>query len=119
MFFGSFKHYYARQIAKFDNFLNGALTTLTYVFKFHNEILPSLFNTMFQTNSFFHAYATRARNNLRVPFCYTTIRSHSIRLTGAHEWNAINDDLKSSSTLSRFKSLYKRSVFQNMLAMTE
>ena len=95
------------------------LNVLLFMFKFQKGILPSLFNTMFTTNSFYHSYSTRAGNKLRVPFSNTTLRTHSIRFTGVHEWNSINNDLKSSSTLTRFKLLCKRSVFQKMCTMTE
>ena len=46
VFFGPFKHYYACQIAKFDNFLNGASTMLTCVFKgeWKSDIIVLLVN---------------------------------------------------------------------------
>ena len=75
---------------------------------------PAVFNYMFKTNFSFHNYHTRTRNNLCVPTTRSTIRTHSIRFTGVHEWNSICQDFKSSSTLSCFRTLFKRSMFEKM-----
>ena len=90
-----------------------------FMFKYHKGILPAVFNNMFKTNSSFHNYHTRTRNNLCVPTTRSTIRTHSIRFTGVHEWNSICQGFKSSSTLSRFRTLFKRSMFEKMSSMTE
>ena len=66
------------------------------MFKYHKGILPAVFDNMFKTNSSFHNYPTRTRNNLCVPTTRST-RTHSIRFTGVHEWNSICQDFKSSS----------------------
>ena len=95
------------------------LNILVFMFKYHKGILPTLFQNMFSTNSSYHDYPTRLRNNLRTPSIHSTIRTHSIRFTGVHEWNSINNNLKSSSTLTRFRTLFKRSTFVNMSSMVE
>ena len=80
------------------------LNVSIFMFKYYKAILPAVFNNMFKTNSSFHNYHTRTRNNLCVPTTRSTIRTHSIRFTGVHGWNSICQDFKSSSTLSRFRT---------------
>ena len=95
------------------------LNILLFMYKFHHDMLPKIFMNMFKTNSSFHSYPTRQNHLLRKPIAHSTKRTHSIRFSGAHEWNSISTDLKSSSTLSRFKTIYKRLVFQKLSTMTE
>ena len=95
------------------------LNILVFMFKYQKGLLPTLFHNMFKTNSSFHSYQTRLRDNLRTPTIHSTIRSHSIRFTGVHEWNSINNDLKSSTTLTRFRTLFKRLTFVNLSSMIE
>ena len=95
------------------------LNILVFMFKYQKGILPALFQNMFNTNSSFHSYPTRFRDNLRTPITHSTIRTHSIRFTGVREWNSIDNDLKSSSTLTRFRLLFKRVSFRNLSSMTE
>ena len=84
------------------------LNILVFMFKYQKGILPALFHYMFNTNSSFHDYQTRLRDNLRTPIIHSTIRTPSIRFTGVHEWNSINNDVKSSSTFTIFITLFKR-----------
>ena len=91
------------------------LNTCIFMFKFHKNLLPSVFNNMFQTNSSIHNYPTRQRLNLHHPLCRSTSLYNSISFVGVREWNSLNHDLKSSSTITRFKSMYKKSIFQSMV----
>ena len=95
------------------------LNISVFMFKYQKGILPEIFNNMFRINSSFHIYNTRKREDFSVPTIHSTIRSHSICFTGVHEWNSLCNDLKSSSTLSRFRTLLKRSIFEKMSSMTE
>ena len=95
------------------------LNILVFMFKYQKGILPALFQNMFNTNSSFHDYQTRLRDNLRTPIIHSTIRTHSIRFTGVHEWNSVSNDIKSSSTLTRFRTLFKRLTFENLSSMIE
>ena len=90
-----------------------------FMFKYHQQILPVLFDKMFQKNSSFHIYPTRIKDNLHIPISHSTIRTHSIRFTGVTEWNSISNLIKTSSTLSRFRTLLKRSTFERLSSMTE
>ena len=90
------------------------LNVLIFMYKFHMDLLPSMFNNMFHTNASVHQYPTRSCNDLRPPLARLTLRKHLIRSIGVKEWNSISLDLKSSSTLTRFKRLYKINVFEKM-----
>ena len=94
------------------------LNILLFMYKFHYGLLPTLFINMFKTNSSFHSYPTRLCHNLRKPSAHSTKRTHSIRFSGVHEWNSITTNLKSSSTLSRFKTVYKQLVFKKLSTMS-
>ena len=95
------------------------LNILLFMYKFHYGLLPTLFINMFKTNSSFHSYPTRLCHNLRKPSAHSTKRTHSIQFSDDLEWNSITTNLKSSSTLSRFKTAYKQLVFQKLSTMTE
>ena len=92
---------------------------LMFMYKFHRGILPEIFNNMFKTNDLFHTYPTRNCQNLRKPITHLTIRTHSISFTGVHEWNSVSNELKSSTTLTRFKTLFKRFAFHELSSMTD
>ena len=95
------------------------LNILIFMFKLHKGILPEIFNNMFKTNNSIHIYPTRNCQNLRKPTTHLTIRTHSISFTGVNEWNNISQELKSSTTLTRFKTLFKRLAFDELSSMTE
>ena len=95
------------------------LNILIFMFKLHRGILPEIFNNMFKTNQLIHTYPTRNCQNLRKPISHLTIRTHSISFTGVNEWNSISKELKSSTTLTRFKTLFKRLAFHELSSMTD
>ena len=86
-----------------------------FMFKYHKGIFPAVFNNMFKTNSSFHNYHTRTRNNLCVPTTRSTIRTHSIRFTGVHEWNSFVRILK---VLGRSVGLCKTTKRKDQLYIT-
>ena len=95
------------------------VNTLLFMYKFNKGILPSAFLHMFQSNSSLHPYPTRQINNLRQPFSRSILVSHSIRFIGVQEWNSLDNNIKSSSTITRFKFLLKQSVFKNMSSIVQ
>ena len=83
------------------------------MFKFHKQELPSIFNNMFKTNSFYHSYETRNKSNYHYPFVRTSLTQHTLRFQGIHDWNSLPYNLKSSSTLSKFKYSCKQFLFKS------
>ena len=95
------------------------LNTSVFMFKFHKKLLPSVFFNMFQTNASIHKYPTRQSKNLHIPVCHSTLLYNSISFVGIREWNSLDYNMRSSTTITRFKSLYKKCVFNKMIFMTE
>ena len=60
-----------------------------YMFKFLNNKLPSLFNTMFIYNSSIHSYCTRQHSNFHLPKCKTDLRLNSFRYTSVKIYNEL------------------------------
>ena len=89
------------------------LNNLVFMFKFHKQELPSIFNNMFKTNSFYHSYETRNKSNYHYPFVRTSLTQHTLRFQGIHDWNSLPYNLKSSSTLSKFKYSCKQFLFKS------
>ena len=66
---------------------------------------------MFPMNSSLHSYPIRERYNFRKPLTYSTLSGlQSIYFTGVKKCNSIDGDLKSTTTFSRCKVLYKQSL---------
>ena len=97
------------------------LNILLFMYKCLYGLLPTLFINIFKTSSSFNSYPTRLCHNLNKPSAHSTKTTHSIRFSCVHEWNSITKKVKSSSTLSRFKTvfIYKQLVFQKLSTMTE
>ena len=71
-------------------------------------------------NSSLHSYPIRERYNFRKPLTYSTLSGlQSIYFTGVKKCNSIDGDLKSTTTFSRCKVLYKQSVFRQKVSMTD
>ena len=95
------------------------LNTSLFMFKYHKNLLPCIFSRMFQTNSSIHNYSTRQCQNLHHPLYRSTSLYNSLSAVGVREWNSLSHDLRSSSTVTKFKSVYKKCIFQRMTSMTE
>lgn len=95
------------------------LNVLMFMFKFHNGLLPSIFNDMFRTNAQTHNYNTRNSNNLCQPLSRLTSRKQTLRFTGVKEWNSVCNDLRLSKTSSRFKKVYKEQCFKRLSSFTD
>ena len=90
------------------------LNTSTFMFKFHKQLLPPLFGNMFQINSSVHNYHTRQCNNLHHPLFRSTSLSNSILYVGVREWNLLDYDMTSSSTITKFKTLFKKNIYEKL-----
>ena len=90
------------------------LNTCIFMFNYHKGILPESFAHMFKTNSAIHSYPTRQSKDLHIPFSRLSFVCHSTRFVGVNEWNSLNQDIKSSTTLTRFKRLCKLSLYQSL-----
>ena len=90
------------------------LNTCIFMYHFHTGNLPHIFQNMFISNSSVHSHNTRQTKLLHKPPVRTTHALKSFRNVGISKWNDLNEDIRSSSTLSRFKVLCKRELFINL-----
>ena len=86
------------------------LNSLVFMFKLHAKILPPLFADIFVLNSTIHTYNTRQRNLIHVPRVRTSVASNSFKTNFPKLWNKLPNEIKNSSTLSRFRKLSKQMI---------
>ena len=80
-----------------------------FMYKYHNQLLPSVFNSFFTKISQIHTYNTRlgAKQSYYLPKARTNYGIFNIRFQGPSVWNSIDEDIKLSS-LSLFKKKMKQ-----------
>ena len=79
---------------------------LIFMYKFHNDLLPSVFRDFFISVNTIHNYNTRlaSRETYYFPKVRTNYGIFNIGFQGPIEWNSINENLKSCSfALFKFK----------------
>ena len=90
------------------------LNTLIFMYKFHTGHIPLIFKTMFVINSSVHSHKTRQRTLLHKPPVRTTHALNSFKNMGINRWNNLNSNIRSSTTLTKFKKLCKRELFATL-----
>ena len=67
-----------------------------FMFKFHNQLLPSVFDTFFNPVRNIHRYNNRlsSRKTYANPKPTTNYGIFNLRFQGAKVWNDITDDIK-------------------------
>ena len=85
-----------------------------FMFKFHNNLLPSVFETYFRPISTIHSYKTRlsAKNALSLPRVRTNYGIFNIRFSGVKVWNSLDPDVKLLS-MGAFKARLKSNFIYN------
>ena len=85
--------------------------TLTFVFNFFMDDLPSVFKNYYETFSNNHNINTRNANlNIRKIRRNNNFGASSIKSIGANLWNDLNIDIKKSSTTKQFRFNYKKCI---------
>lgn len=79
-----------------------------FMYKYHNQLLPSVFNSFFTKISQINTYNTRlgAKQSYYLPKARTNYGIFNIRFQGPSVWNSIDEDIKLSS-LSLLKKKMK------------
>ena len=74
------------------------------MYKFHNELLPVAFHSIFTRVIIIHNYNTRlaAKQSYYLPFVRVNYGKFNIRFQGPSIWNSIDNDIKLSS-IAMFK----------------
>ena len=75
------------------------ITTLqlaVFMYKFHNNLLPSVFDPYFNSVWMLHNYNTTLSSKMTyvIPNVRTNYGTFNIRFQGAKVWNDISDDIK-------------------------
>ena len=76
-----------------------------FMMKIHNNLLPSIFNTLFTPVNCVHSYNTRsaAKQSYYIPKIGTNYGLFNIRFQGPKVWNLIEENIKKRSSFSQFK----------------
>ena len=84
------------------------------MYKYHNQLLPYVFNSFFTKVDQIHSYNTRHAIKLSyyLPKVRTNYGKFNIRFQGPRIWDSIDEDLKSSS-LSSSKFHLKEHLINN------
>ena len=67
-----------------------------FMYKFHNNLLPPVFDPYFNSVRMLHNYNTRLSSKMAyvIPKVRTNYGTFNIRFQGAKVWNDISDDIK-------------------------
>ena len=84
------------------------LNTLIFMFNVHAKVIPDKYCNMFILNSNVHTYNTRQCKNYHQPNVRSTSGLNSLAYKGIKKWNQLPENIRSSTTKSRFKTLCKR-----------
>ena len=117
MTFSSFDHHSSQlfkslEIIKFSDLVTFVIATFMY--KFHNQLLPSVFQSFFTRLDTVHSYHTRlsAKQSYYLPKARTNYGKFNIQFQGPKIWNAIDYDIK-HLPISSFKIKLKQSFLQS------
>ena len=91
------------QVIKFYDLVTFDIATFMY--KFHNQLLPTAFHSFFTKVTNIHKYNTRltAKQSYYLPFVRTNYGKFNIRFQGSSIWNCIDKGIKLSS-----KAMFKK-----------
>ena len=83
-----------------------------FMYKYHNSLLPPIFDNLFHTNSSIHRYPTRGSTDYRIPRVKTRMADTFITKTGAQLWNTLKSQINTTTKLGTFKRTLKLSITQ-------
>ena len=87
-----------------------------FMFKNYQNVLPAAFDNMFQYNDEIHSYATRQKNQLRIPAVRSNCLYQTVRAKGVTIWNSIFLKLTVQCSIHSFKaSLFKLLINEGLL----
>ena len=93
-----------RAVANSEYRAHTALLFSKLMFRFHSNLLPPLFLSLFMTNSQVHKYATRTAGNYRVHSCRTNIKKFTILYQGPRVCNCPPASITNLSSFPMFKT---------------
>ena len=102
-------------ILPFDEMVS--LNCLIFMFKCRSFQYTFL-TDVFVENSSIHHYHTRQRNLIHQPYARTQTALKSFRIVSVNKWNKLPHNIMNSTTLSRFKILCKKHLFDRLQSGT-
>ena len=78
-----------------------------FMYRYNNNSLPDIFNSMFPKNQTIHNYPTRQSNEFHLPRLRTLLAQNTFLYTGPKFWNSLDADIKNARSLSSFKHKLK------------
>ena len=81
--------------------------TDVFMYKYSKGSLPDGFNNFFTTRSEIHDYHTRYKDHYHQTTNARTFSDHSIRTYGPILWNSLDNNVRKSNSIKRFKNQYK------------
>ena len=88
---------------------------LIFMYKFHNKILPNIFDKMFCKNQDIHCYLTSYK--LHVPKFKIIAYKHSVKYMGVSLWNRICDKIDNKCRFFTFKFRLKEYLLYNEIVI--
>ena len=80
------------------------------MYQYNSNALPDIFNGIFHTNDSYHSHFTRHRTDFHQFLPRTSISQNSLRCNGIKLWNDLDNDIKRSKTVDKFKKLMKKNM---------
>ena len=80
-----------------------------FMYKYHYELLPLVFQNFFDALTSIHSYNTRqaSKKSYYIPKARTNYGIFNIRFQGPKVWNSIDESFKSLTSLKKFKKKLK------------
>ena len=85
------------------------------MYKYVNNQLPQIFNSMFMKSSSFHNYPTRTNNKFTIPSLRTSLAQKTFKYKGVVIWNSIIDNLNTDSSFGVYKHKLKISILNGKI----
>lgn len=84
-----------------------------FMFKYHYNILPSVFNDFFECNNLIHEHLTRQSNLLHVPLSHSNLVSRTARIVGVRCYNYFSKILTWDVSYISYKKELKKHLLEN------
>ena len=81
-----------------------------FMFKFHHQLVPSLFYDFFIFNRHVHEYGTRQQNMIHIPKIKSNISKRCISYSGCIIWNHIIKTMCNDCSTNVLKKVYRKSL---------
>jgi hypothetical protein len=73
------------------------------MYKYKNNLLPTIFSSLYTENRAFHNYPTRQSTALRIPLTHTKLAASFIKKTGVSLWNTYSPQISIDTKIGLFK----------------